>query len=209
MRHSKKITLKFLQQLTGLLNFIGQAVVPGRAFTCRLYTKMNLKLRPYHHIRVDKEMRKDLEVWGQFLKLEKSIVRPFIDLNHTLIAEQIRFFTDSSKTIGAGGYWQGHYFHELWIWDLDFSIAFLELYSLTAGLLLWGHHFKNSRIIVRCDNLRVVHMLNNSSSKCKLCMTLIRIIVLPGLQLNLRVFGSWISTEDNNLADALSRNNLD
>ena len=36
-RKSKKVTLKELQQLCGFLNFLGKAIVPGRAFTRRLY----------------------------------------------------------------------------------------------------------------------------------------------------------------------------
>lgn len=91
-----------------------------------------------------------------------------------------------------------------WLLEQDLSIGYLELYSLTVGILLWGEHFKNQRIIVYCDNQSVVHMLNNTSSKCKHCMLLIRMIVLTGLKFNLRIFGKWVSTHDNYLADALS-----
>ena len=35
-----KATIKQLQSLTGLLNFMNKAIVPGRAFTRRMYTKL-------------------------------------------------------------------------------------------------------------------------------------------------------------------------
>lgn len=38
---AKKVKVKELQKLTGLLNFLCRAVVPGRAFTRRIYAKFN------------------------------------------------------------------------------------------------------------------------------------------------------------------------
>lgn len=204
---AKKVTVRKLQQLTGLLNFIGRAVVPGRAFTRRLYAKMGTLLKPHHHVRVDSEMRCDLQVWRQFLRLDNAVVRPFIDLAQTLEATQIQFYMDSSSTIGAGGFWNGHYFYlkwPSWLKSLDLSIGYLELYALTAGILLWSHELKNKRIVIFCNNQSVVHMLNNTTSKCKYCMILIRMIVLAGLRNNVRFFGRWLSTGQNYLADALS-----
>ena len=38
----KKATVKELQSMTGLLNFLNRAIVPGRAFTRRMYAKFSL-----------------------------------------------------------------------------------------------------------------------------------------------------------------------
>ena len=52
----KKVTIKTIQQLTGTLNFLNRAIVPGRAFTRNMYTKLkitNSKGRPlkqHHHV---------------------------------------------------------------------------------------------------------------------------------------------------------------
>ena len=64
---NRKATVHELQKLCGFLNFLGKAIVPGRAFTCRMYayTKSNI-LKPHHHVRVNKELRKDLEMWTTF-----------------------------------------------------------------------------------------------------------------------------------------------
>ena len=37
-KRTKKLTIKKLQQICGLLNFLSRAIVPGRTFTRRLYT---------------------------------------------------------------------------------------------------------------------------------------------------------------------------
>lgn len=214
---AKKITVLTLQQATGLLNFIGRAVVPGRAFTRRLYTKIPSNLKQHHHLSVDKETRQDMLVWKEFLKLEQAMCRPFLDFNKTLIAEQLLFFTDASSTIGCGGYFKppqgrGEFFKELWpawIKDSDqVSINFLEMYALVAGSLLWMKKFQNKRVKIYCDNQSVVHMLNKNSSSCRQCMILIRILVLASMEYNCRIFGKWISTHENLLADSLSRNDM-
>lgn len=206
---AKKVTILNLQRLTGLLNFIGKAVVPGRAFTRRLYAKVPSHLKQFHHIAVDKEMRKDLLVWKEFLKLDLAVCRPFLDFSKMLLAEQLQFFTDASTSIGFAGFYDGEYFQEVWpnwIKDEEIPIYILEMYALVAGVLLWIDKLKNKRVKIYCDNKSVVDMLNNNSSKCKICMILIRMLVLASLQANCRIFGAWISTHQNTLADSLSRN---
>ena len=64
------------------------------------------------------------------------------------------------------------------------------------------------RVVVFCDNFSVVHMINNSSSSCRNCMVLIRLIVLESLYQNVRVFAKHIRTKKNGAADALSRMQL-
>ena len=51
-------------------------------------------------------------------------------------------------------------------------------------------------------------MVNASSSKCKNCMVLIRMLVLLSLKLNLRVFAKHVLGRTNLAADALSRMNF-
>ena len=67
-KSSRKITLNQLQKICGFLNFLGRAIIPGRAFTRRLYSyTSNPKLKPHHHIRIDRNMKDDLTMWRQFL----------------------------------------------------------------------------------------------------------------------------------------------
>lgn len=65
---SKKVTVRHMQKMTGLLNFFCRAIVPGRAFTRGFYSKFaSYNLKPFHHLRVTKELRKDCNVWKEFL----------------------------------------------------------------------------------------------------------------------------------------------
>ena len=62
----RKATVNELQQLAGFLNFLNKAIVPGRAFTRRMYAKFNKsvqekELKKYHHVRLDAELKGDCQ----------------------------------------------------------------------------------------------------------------------------------------------------
>ena len=213
-RRSKKITLLELQKIAGFLNFLCRAVVPGRPFTRRLYYATVGLDKPFHHTRITGEIRKDLEMWLNFLSHPSVYCRPFYDFTADIYADQVKFYTDASGNykLGAGGICQRSWFYLQW--DHDFmtrarpSIEYLELYAVAVGVLNWIHRFQNRRIILFCDNISVVYMLNRSTSSCKNCLVLIRIIVLESLRNNARVFANYVNTKSNTLADSLSRLNL-
>ena len=73
------------------------------------------------------------------------------------------------------------------------SIAYLELFALSAGLLTWAELLCNCRITIFCDNQSVVEMINNLTSNCKNCVVLIRMITLNGLRFNRRVKVKYIN----------------
>ena len=55
----RKITIHQLQSICGFLNFLGRVIIPGRAFTRRLYAPLQRKkmeLKPHYHVRVTNEM---------------------------------------------------------------------------------------------------------------------------------------------------------
>ena len=93
----KKATIKELESFTGHLNFINKSVVPGRTYTRRMYTKYSgenffnskgEKLKPYHHVKLDREFKEDCKMWEIFLKDPLEVNRPFIDLSVTLEATE-------------------------------------------------------------------------------------------------------------------------
>lgn len=63
----KKIKLRDLQSLIGLLNFILLVVLPGRAFLRRLINLTIGVSKPYHKIRLNKQARLDLKAWAEFI----------------------------------------------------------------------------------------------------------------------------------------------
>ena len=212
----KKVTVKLIQQVCGFLNFLCRCVVPGRAFTQRLYSYTsskdgNKQLLPHHHVRVTAEMKSDLLTWSKFLDHPSVFCRPFLDFNGYLNASEVNFYTDSSGNarLGMGDLCSSSWFMQQWNYNfvskVEPSIEILELLAVTAGILLWICRFANKRIVIFCDNISVVYMISKSMSGCKNCMVLIRFITLECLVHNVRVYAKYVKSSENSLADALSR----
>ena len=85
------------------------------------------------------------------------------------------------------------------------SIEFLELYAVVVGVVNWISRFKNSRVVLFCDNTSVVAMINKNSSSCSRCLNLIRILVLESMLQNVRVYAKYVPSKQNKMADCLSR----
>ena len=222
----RKVTIHFIQRLTGTLNFLNKAIVPGRTFLRAMYSKLKLKntssevLKPFHHVNLDKNFISDCKIWQTFLNTDKQetvLCRPFLDVNGYVDAHTLKFYSDSSLNRFLG---MGTVFENRWIagaWGPEFilnhspSIQFLELFALVAAVLTWNRdpRLHNTRIKIFCDNKSVRDMVNNSFSNCHQCMKLIRMLVLDNMRCNRRVFVEYIESKKNILADALSRFEFD
>ena len=216
----RKVTVKFVQQLTGLLNFLHWAIVPGRAFTRGMYHKLKLtnsqgvELKQHHHIYLNNNFVQDCQVWMAFLcNVERvQLCRPFSDFNPYVPYTVLKFASDAALS-GKLGF--GAVFEDRWLWgkwNPDFirnqkpSIEFLELFALTIGLTAWKEELlSRGRIAIFCDNEAVMHMVNNYASSCMQCMKLIRVIALQGIAFSHRVRVLYIRSKQNILPDALSR----
>ena len=171
-------------------------------------------LKQYHHINLDVEFKGDCTMWLRFLDhedLAMVVSRPFIDLTQASLPQTITFYSDASAAEFLG---YGVYFNEFWTfsqWEDGFikqcnpSIAFLELYALVAGIFLWGEKIQNTRATIYCDNKSARDMVNSTVSRCPFCMKLIRRLIYRCLELNLRIFVKYVESENNEIADSLSR----
>ena len=232
MISKKSSKVRELQQLAGLLNFLNHAIIPGRAFTRRMYAKFSgfakigfggkpkevSRLKAHHHVRLDKEFKQNCEMWVNFLEVEDrtlSVFRPFVDFTTDRGAICIKFFSDASagETRGFGCYFDKCFVKGMW--DKHFirsekpSIAYLELYALCIAVFAWTNKLINRTVIVRCNNSSAVQMVNNTTSGCKNCMYLLRHLTLRSLKVNFRIFTQYLTSQANELADALSRNQME
>ena len=179
--HKKKVTVHMLQQLCGFLNFLCRAVVPGRAFTRRLYMHYSHKsLKSHHHVRVTKDMKEDLKIWNVFLDHPNAYCRPFVDFRKHYTLTDIHMYSDATRNFKLGfGAICSKKFWMFGSWDEQFchlkqpSIEYLELFAVAAAIMSWIHLFENKVIVLYCDNLSVVHWLRNSSASCPHSMGLI------------------------------------
>ena len=203
-RRRKKITLKEIQSLIGLLNFACSVVVPGRAFLRRLIDLTHGIRLPHHLIRLNRESKEDLTVWLSFLNTYngRSI---FID-EHWANSQQLHLFTDAAGGIGFGAIFGSEYCHGLWPDEWRYrNIAILEFYPIVLSLCLWGHKMANHSILFFTDNEALVHVINKQSSRDKNLMCFVRKLVLVCLHHNILFKAKHIPGTYNRLADLLSR----
>ena len=111
----KKATIKQLQELCRYLNFLCKAILPGRAFLRRMYSKyskiahfqlpsgrkvVKYQNKPFHHVRLDAEFKNDCRVWLEFLSedndLNNIVNRPMVDVLSTYAdAKELCFYSDA------------------------------------------------------------------------------------------------------------------
>ena len=97
--HRKKVTLKDVQSLNGLLNFACSVIRTGRAFLRRLIdVTVGVRL-PNHFIRLNREVKEDFKTWLSFL-LDFNRRYFFVD-DLWLNSSKLNLFTDAS---GAHGF---------------------------------------------------------------------------------------------------------
>ena len=75
-KENKKVTKREVQKLTGFLNFLCKCIIPGRAFTRRLYNLAKGELKAHHHVYLKRETRLDL--WLVYTSVRLSVCVRFL-----------------------------------------------------------------------------------------------------------------------------------
>ena len=97
------------------------------------------KLKPFHHIRVNGEMREDLRMWQTFIEHPSIYARSFADFHKTILVTEIRMMSDASRAVNLGF---GGINGKLWMygqWPAGFieqekpSIEYLELFAFSCN----------------------------------------------------------------------------
>ena len=200
----RKVTLREIQSLTGLLNFACTVVVPGRAFLRRLID-LTIGIRhPHFLIRLTREVKEDLKVWQQFLSGFNG--RSFFLSVDWANSHHLKLYTDASGAIGFGAVFGRHWCYGEWPMSWRHrNIAFLEFYPIVLSLHLWGHTIKNQRVLFFTDNEALVHVINKQSCRDKDLMFFVRKLVLVCLNYNICFKAKHVPGLQNKLADSLSR----
>ena len=204
----KKVTLKELQSLTGLLNFACSVVVPGRAFLRRLID-LTIGIRsPYHYTKLNREVKSDLKLWQSFFASFNG--RSFFLEDVWDSSDKLELYTDAAGSLGFGavfgrkwcyGKWPNSWLHQ--------NIAMLEFYPIVLSLHLWGHTMQNRCILFLTDNEALVYVINKQSCRDKNLMFFVRKLVLICLQHNILFKAKHVRGVYNTLADSLSRLQVD
>ena len=200
----KKVTLREIQSLIGLLNFACSVVVPGRAFLRRLIDLTRGVKSPHHFIRLNKSSKADLVLWQSFL--DDFNGRSFFlnDAWHDSLS--LNLYTDAAGSLGSGGIFGSKWFFGAWPDDWKkFNITILEFYPIVLSVLLFGDAMRNQRITFFTDNAALVDIINKATSRDATVMVFVRRLVLACLNFNILFRARHVPGVKNVLADSLSR----
>ena len=214
----KFVSKKTLQSIGGLMSFCSQVVRGGRTFSRRVFD-LCAKAKCKGVIKLNVEIQKDLKWWKDFCAVfncKSIIMNDNADLPMT-----------SDSSLKGYGAWAGNdYFYGSWSGTDKFdpgcshwidppkydnlfihegNINVYELWPVLVGLKRWAHLYKNTRVNAVTDNMQVLAMLNTGRSKNKLCMEWLREIFWLCFIHNIEIYSTYIRSEDNTLADQLSR----
>ena len=204
----KSATLVQLQSLIGSLNFACKVVPPGRPFLQRIINLTIGLKKPFHHVRLNQEFYLDIEMWQYFLKSWNG--KAFFLNNYWESSNELLLFTDASGSLGYGGLFGPQWFQGAWqphqvLGCENVSIAWQELYAIVVACAIWGKQWVRKRVLFKCDNLSVVHIINGKKAKCPKIMHLIRYLTLLTLQHNFYCRAEHVPGMHNEIADSLSR----
>ena len=196
-------SLRDFKSLIGKLQFTCLVIPAGRAFLRRMHDATVGKTSPLSRVRLSPGVREDLKLWREFLAHFNG--RGLLSYGDTLSSGDLHMFSDSSLS-GFGATLGTHFivgiFPASWA-GLD--IQTLELFPILGLVFTFGRVLAGKSLVMHCDNLALVHMLNNQTSKSSSVMKLLRPLVLLLLKSNIRFRAVHIPGVENSLADLLSR----
>ena len=124
----KKITLRELQFLIGLLNFTCSVIVPGRTFLRRLINLTVGVKRPRYFIRLNRETKSDLKLWLNFLESYNG--KSFFLGYNWLSSAKLHLYTDAGS-LGYGAVFGSHWLYGQWPSNwLGRNIIVLEMFLI-------------------------------------------------------------------------------
>ncbi len=199
----KSVTVAHLQSIVGQLQFATSVVKGGRPFLRRLIDLQSESDKPYWHIKLTAGAIQDLRLWLSFLANYNGVT--IITQSPITESNAITLYTDASKLgYGAtyGSYWlQGRWTPE----QTQLNIAVLELYPIFLVVSQFAQKLAGARLLFHCDNEAIVQVINKQTCRDKSIMKLLRPLILVLLNNNITFIAKHIRTENNHLADAISR----
>jgi len=184
-KQKRSVTLRELQSLVGLLIFACTIIIPGRAFLRRLIDLTIGHSSPQYRINLNAESRADLRAWHEFI--ENFNCKLCFLFDAWISSDTLRLYSDAAGV--HGGYaavFGSNWFTGEWPPAMQpFHLTIKEFFPIVLAVEIWGNVLTNHKILFFTDNAAVVDIINNTTSKDKVIMKLVRRLVLAALKYNI------------------------
>ena len=158
-----------LQKLTGKLLYVHRCVQPAHMFVNRILGV--LRSAPMRgKVTLPSGFFKDIEWFNKFLEKFNGVVKI-----HNKKSKCHEVYVDASLTRVGGIFNNNVYSTTIPQAILDIaSIVHLEAANILIAFKLWAHCWKNSKLIIWCDNIAVVHAFTSCKIKVVWLMACVR-----------------------------------
>ena len=199
-------TKREMLSLIGQLSHACKVVIPGRSFLRQLIDLASSRPNLDHWIRLNEAIRTDICWWHLFMENWNGAS---LISTHSATSVDTTIVTDASGTWGCGAFQGSHWFQCQWpdTWAAV-NIAAKEFIPILLAIGTWGHLFRGSQVLLKCDNMAVVSIINSKKCTDKLLAQLLRCLHYLCARHDIAVVAEHIQGKLNTAADALSRNNL-
>ena len=185
------------------MNFVAKCVRPARLFISRmLHFLKNMSDNINYPLSLN--FIKDLKWWQCFLLTYNGV--SMMVLEEWSKPDEI-LSCDACLT-GCGGWFNGKYFHkpfQQFITDQSLHINELELLTVVICLKTWGNMCRNQRIVIYCDNLTSITVLNSGRTHDIFLQKCLREITYLCAILECEIKGVHIDGVNNRIPDLLRR----
>ncbi len=196
-----------VQKLISKLNYIAKCVRPGMIFI----SPMLEFLRSFSKVGAQPlsiEIRKDEEWWVRFLPVNNGV--SMMSLEEWLAPDEI--LASDACLVGGGRWGNGQFFQYTFpefIQEQNIHIDALEMLTVILYVQLWGNQWKGKRIVISCDNLVSVQVINTNTARDKFLLQCLRELTFLAVMDDFDIRATQISGISNKVPDILSRWDLD
>lgn len=195
-----------LQSLVGKLMFVASCVRPGRVFVARLLNFLrNMSDNSYTPLPM--EALADIRWWKKFMPTYNGVsMMPWQEWS-----KPDDVLSSDACPSGCGAWVEDEFFHRPFpahVLAQNLDINSLELLTVVVAVKLWGNRWQGKRIMIYCDNMTSVVVINSGASRHPFLQNCLREICFWAAVGEFEIRAAHIEGTANRVADALSRYHL-
>lgn len=198
-RSSRWLPARVLASFVGYAQSVELACPMARFYLRALHDALATRSSWGADVRLSRQAVRDLRWWREIgsADVSRAIWRPPTDRTLHCDASRLAWGGVLDGTVPAQGFWEGR--------TRGRHINWLELMAVYLSLQRWEGELQGASLLLWEDNMTIVHVLTNRTTRSPQLMHLLRkvwrLIDSMGVHLTVR----HIRSEENSLADALSR----
>lgn len=200
-REARLVPCRLLAGFIGYAQSVHLACPPARFYLRALHDALRTRTSWDGRVRLSRQALRDLKWWSQLSSGDSAVTRAI-----WRPPEQATLHSDASR-YGWGIHLNNSVpAHGMWLpSERSRHITYLELLAVHRGLQTFLEPLRGRSVLLWEDNTAVCHILSNMTTRSPDLMALLRRVwfLLDSANITLRV--QYIKSEDNSMADSLSR----